>query len=71
MVMFFISNICFVFFKDNMKKKVNIVLFDCVIWLFGWVVLRIFIFGGRNWCFDNFCGKESVMLFVFVGLEVC
>lgn len=64
------SNTRFALFKDNMKKKVNTVLFDRVIWSSGWVVLRTFIFGGRNWRFDNLCGKESVMLFVSVGLEV-
>lgn len=64
------SNTRFALFKDNMKKKVNTVLFDRIIWSSGWVVLRTFIFGGRNWRFDNLCGKESVMLFVSVGLEV-
>lgn len=64
------SNTRFALFKDNMKKKVNTVLFHRVIWSSGWVVLRTFIFGGRNWRFDNLCGKESVMLFVSVGLEV-
>lgn len=64
------SNTRFALFKDNMKKKVNTVLFDRVIWSSGWVVLRTFIFGGRNWRFDNLCGKESAMLFVSVGLEV-